>query len=277
MNKYFKLVNFELNRFFKIYLVLLVLTVAMQMTAVIVECRKYLGAANEMIYEMRRSKDDFLAEYGPMSFVNIVTNGWFMWSIAICAVTLIIYVFFIWYRDWFARNTFIYRLLTLPTDRINVYLAKATAIFLMVLGLISLQLILFPVENWIFRAMIPDDFRQDLSTSDIITYSKYLNLLFPGTLIEFVTLYAVGLMLVFTVFTAILFERCYRIKGIFFGFGYCALAIAIFLSPVLIELFTGKEYLYPIEKFFAEVALCFLVAGMSISVSRFLLNYKIRV
>jgi len=76
VNKYFKLVNFELNRFFKIYLVLLVLTVAMQMTAVIVESRKYLGAANEMIYGMRRSKDDFLAEYGPMSFVILLrTDG----------------------------------------------------------------------------------------------------------------------------------------------------------------------------------------------------------
>ncbi|REJ29675.1 hypothetical protein [Caldibacillus debilis] len=277
MNKYLKLLNFELNRFFKIYLVLIVLTVVLQMTAVIVECRQYLKQANEMIYGMNASKEQFLADFGQISFVHVTTDGWFMWSIAICAVTLIIYVFFIWYRDWFARNTFAYRLLTLPTDRINVYLAKATAIFLMVLGLISLQLILFPVEQGIFRAMIPDDFRQDLSTADIITFSKYLTVLFPGTLIEFVARYGAGLMVVLVLFTAILFERCYRFRGIFFGAGYCALAAGIFLSPILIEMFTEKVYLYPIERFFAEVALGLFVSGMSIFISRFLLNYKIRV
>ena len=36
-----------------------------------------------------------------------------------------IYVFFIWYRDWLGKYTFAYRLLMLPTTRINIYFAKA--------------------------------------------------------------------------------------------------------------------------------------------------------
>ena len=46
---------------------------------------------------------------------------WFLGPIALCIAALIIYVFFIWYRDWLGKNTFAYRLLMLPTDS-NEYL-----------------------------------------------------------------------------------------------------------------------------------------------------------
>ena len=42
----------------------------------------------------------------------------------LCGVILIIYVFFIWYRDWLGKNTFIYRLLMLPTARIQCLFGK---------------------------------------------------------------------------------------------------------------------------------------------------------
>ena len=85
--------------------------------------------------------------HGTMSFLNISKSVWFMGPIIVCGVTLIIYVFFIWYRDWLGKNTFSYRLLMLPTARINVYLAKATTILLYVLGLVALQLLLLPIEG----------------------------------------------------------------------------------------------------------------------------------
>ena len=47
-----------------------------------------------------------------------------MGPIALCVVVLIIYVFFIWYRDWLGKNTFIYRLLMLPTARIQCLFSK---------------------------------------------------------------------------------------------------------------------------------------------------------
>ena len=51
MKRYLKLVNFEFNRFFKLYLVLVGITILSQIIGVIVESRAYLNLANELIYK----------------------------------------------------------------------------------------------------------------------------------------------------------------------------------------------------------------------------------
>ena len=82
-------------------------------------------------------KETFIEQYGTLSFFDITQSTWFIGPIALCIAMLIIYVFFIWYRDWLGKNTFIYRLLMLPTNRLNIYLAKATTILLFILGLVG--------------------------------------------------------------------------------------------------------------------------------------------
>ena len=90
-----------------------------------------------------------------------------------------IYVFFIWYRDWFGKSSFIYRLLMLPTKRIHIYFAKLTAIMFLVLGLIALQILLMPIEMQIVNSIVPADFRTYFPLSGI--YDKGMwSLLYPN-------------------------------------------------------------------------------------------------
>ncbi len=159
-----------------------------------------------------------------------------MGPILLCAVVLMIYVFFIWYRDWLGKNTFSYRLFMLPTARIHIYLAKATTILLYVLGLVALQLLLLPVESQVLQWMVPSEFRTDLSIN-YITSLQDLSILFPNTFIEFVLYYGGGMIAVFIVFTAILFERSFRMKGIIYGFLYCAASLLVFFAPILLNEF----------------------------------------
>ncbi len=56
MKRYLKLVNFEFNRFLKIYLVLIGITIVSQIIGVIVVSRTYLNHANEFIYKELMSK-----------------------------------------------------------------------------------------------------------------------------------------------------------------------------------------------------------------------------
>ena len=137
---------------------------------------------------------------GPSHFLKLTNSMWFLGPIALCIAALIIYVFFIWYRDWLGKNTFAYRLLMLPTARMNIYLAKATTILLFVLGLVALQLLLFPIEGQVSNGWFQTEFRTDLSVYEI-TKLNYLNLFFPRTFIEFVLYYGAGMMAVFIVFT----------------------------------------------------------------------------
>lgn len=279
MNRYLKLVHFELGRFMKIYLVLIAITIVSQIAGVIVKSRSYLSDANEAIYEDLIPMEQFLEQTGPMSMIQINQSIWFMGPIALCIVALLFYCFFIWYRDWLGKNTFIYRLLMLPTARLNVLLAKATAIFLMVLGLVSLQLILLPIESTILKWIVPFDFRMDMAIGEIINTSVngVLQLLIPQSFIQFVINYGIGFMAVFVLFTAILFERSFRWKGVLLGTLYGVLAFTVFLLPMILELFFQINYLYPVELLVVETILGIFVIGVTIWMSNYLLNKKVTV
>ncbi|QKY71098.1 hypothetical protein [Lentibacillus sp. CBA3610] len=276
MNRFAKLLNFELSRFMKLYLVLVAMTIIVQIAGVIVKTNEYMGRANQTIQEDGLSIAQFVEQYGAMSFLDFTRSLWFMGPIAICAAALIFYIFMIWYRDWFGKNTFIYRLLMLPTARLNVYFAKATSIVLMVLGLISVQLIILPLENTIFKSMLPVNFRVDMTIDRIIDWN-YLSMLIPQTFIEFVLYYGAGFMAVLILFTAVLFERSFKWKGILLGIGYIAISGIVMLSPVLSMVFLNHYYLYPLESLGLQIVLGIIVTAMSIWLSNYLLNKKVTV
>jgi hypothetical protein len=276
MNRYLKLVNFEFNRFWKLYIVLMGVTMLSQIIGVLVESRNYVNKANKLIYGELMPKSQFIEQFGTMSFFNISQTIWFMGPIALCAVTLIIYAFFIWYRDWFGKNTFIYRLLMLPTARLHIYLAKATTILLFILGLVALQLLLIPVENQILQWMVPNEFRTDLTVNAIMNV-PYLEILFPKTFTEFILYYGGGMAAVFLVFTVILFERSFRIKGVFYGILYSGLSLLLFLAPLLVDEFVLNHYFYPLELFFMEVGTVFIILAGAIWTGNFLIKNKVRV
>lgn len=276
MIRYLKLTNFELNRFFTIYLVLIGVTLVMQVIGVLTTSFRYMGDIEDML-ERGTSQADAISQLGLFSFSNITNTFWFSAPIALCIVTLLIYVLFIWYRDWLGKNTFAYRLLMIPTARINVFFAKATAIFLMVLGLISFQIVFLLIENELVKQIIPATLRLDQSLNQMISGFDYLRILYPTTFIQFLINYGAGLMVVIVVFTSVLLERCFRWKGIILGILYAGLSLVIFFSPVLLEGIFLPEFFYPIEIFVLLVITGLLVTAGSIWMSHYLLNKKIRV
>src|SRR5699024_10853778 len=86
-----------------------------------------------------------------------------------------------------------------------------------------------------------------------------------------------GFIAVLIVFTAILFERSYQLKGILFGGIYCAVALTALFSSMLATAFIGVQYLYPEEQVLLQLMLSVLVMTISILTSRLLLNKKVKV
>ncbi|MGM7721500.1 hypothetical protein [Metabacillus sp. Hm71] len=276
MSKYFKLVHFEFNRFANMYFILIGITIISQLIGVFVSAKSYVNTVNEMIYQGSLSQEEFLNQYGSMSLQHFIDSFWFVGPIALCIVTLLIYLFFIWYRDWIGKNTFIYRLLMLPTARIHLYLAKVTTIMIMVFGLIALQLLLLPVENNILQLIVPADFRTDLTVHETFMYNRF-TILFPKTFMEFFIHYGIGFLVVMVLFTAILFERSFRWKGIALAVIYCLVSAFVFLSPLLIHTFLLVNYFYPIELLGLELITGLIVIAGSIWMSHYLLKNKITV
>ena len=257
MNRYLKLVNFEFNRFFKFFLILAGITVLSQIIGIIVESRSYIQIANDIIYGELMPKSEFIQSYGTFSLYTFIHSTWFQGPIALCIVSIAIYIFFIWYRDWYGKNTFIYRLLMLPTARIHIYLAKATVILLNALGLVALQLILLPIENQIVRWIIPEEFLTVMPVKELLS-SFVLTLFYPFTFTEFLIRYGTGMIVVMVIFTAILFERSFRLKGILFAPSMLQSRSPIIGTGINKHL-SLDQYFYPFETFFMYIICALLV------------------
>ena len=276
MKRFLKLVHFEFNRFFNVYLVLIGITILAQIIGAVAKSKQYMNQTNEMLYAEGLSKSEYLEQYGTMSFMNIYGNAWFSAPIMLCAATLLIYVFFIWYRDWFGKNTFSYRLFMLPTPRINIYFSKVTAILLYTLGLIAIQIIIIIVDNQILHWMVPDEYITDYSIQTINTF-HYLGILLPRTITGFILTYGGGFVAVCVIFTAIIFERSYRFIGVVYGVLYTGLSILVFFIPILLNEFILVGYFYPLELFLLEMLASLIVLAGAIFIGNYLLKYKIRV
>src|SRR5690625_2007372 len=124
MISFIKLLNFEFNRFFKFYLRIFILTTISQLSGGFIIIRQYLSRMHESISEGRMSAENYIEQFGKMTIFEILYSYSFTIPIAIGATGLLIYMFFIWYRDWFAKNAFIYRLLTLPINRMHLFWSK---------------------------------------------------------------------------------------------------------------------------------------------------------
>lgn len=278
MNRYAKLVHYEFFRFRKIYFSLFVITLLSQFAGLYLFTRKYMATVHDIMARESLSGTEYVSKYGLTSFNRFCNSSlWFMAPIALCAAALVLYMFLIWYRDWLGKNMFIYRLLMLPTSRTNIYMAKITVILLMTLGLVAFQLLIIPLQNVAFNALIPSDFRDAATVVDMIVHHPLLKILLPKTWIEFVLYYAAGLMAVIVVFTAILIERSYRLKGAIGGIAYFIAAVVVFLLPVIISENRFPDYLYPAEIIALEAVVGILISCASLWFSFFLLNKKVTV
>lgn len=275
MKNYLKLVNFEVSRFFKFYLILIGLTTFSQLIGSIIISQVYMKNANQVMAEQQFSMKQYIEKYGTFSFYQFQQSEWFLLPIFLCIAMLMIYVFFIWYRDWFGKNTFIYRLLMLPTERITIYFAKLTAIMLLVLGLIALQIVFILIEKQIVNSIIPIDFQSSFSIYDKNSLEMW-GWLYPNTFSDFILIYGVGLLLVAVLFTAILIERSYGLKGIFGAILYGLLSLGVFFVPIFLANFY-INYFYPLEIFLMELVACITLLGSAIWYANHLLKHKIRV
>lgn len=277
MRNYLKLVNFEFNRIAKLFAVLLGVTFVIQIAGIIVRSRNYLNLANEIIHVEKMSKAQFLENYGQLSFADIANSIWFFGPIILCVAGVGLYIFIIWYRDWMGKNTFIYRLLMLPTTRLNIFFAKITTILVMTFGLVAFQLILLPIEMLVMKIIVPHEFRIDIGIKEIVASVPELAIVIPSSPVELLLYYGAGVLAVSILFTTILIERSFKWKGIFGGLIYSAVAVGLTVLPLLLQEFVLNGFFYPVELLVLEILMGLLVFAATIWMCRFLLIKKITV
>ena len=276
MNRFFKLLNMELNRFSKILFGMVVGVFIIQTAGLMIEGKAYMDRVNNLIMS-GVTKEAIIEDYGIYGMGDYVKSLWFNAPIALCAGAIFLYIFLIWYRDWTGKNTFIYRLLMLPTSRMNIYFSKLTAVMLLVFFLVSVQLLFLPIESEILEWFISPDYLLDTTIIGLIQVS-YLKYIIPPTFTQFILYYGAGFIALTVLFLAVLFERSFKWKGILLAIVYCISSVIVFVSPIIIiDWLEVSSYFYS-----SEVVIIVCIAGImigiaSILLSRFLLNKKVTV
>ncbi|MGX8790347.1 hypothetical protein [Oceanobacillus oncorhynchi] len=276
MKLFGKLVNFEFRRFLPIYIMLLAAVFLLQAAGMLYYAFMVKSEITESVMKLGIPKEQFLQDNGYVSIGNILSSFLFTLPIVLAAVTIFIYVLFIWYRDWLGKNTFIYRLLMLPVKRIQLFFSKLAAILIFVFGLIAYQVAVLPALQVILKLIIPVDYRLDLTIQGMIRSFYYLKFLLPEKFIDFVINYGFGTAFVIILFTMILIERSYRFKGVFMAVFYGIGALILVFSPYILQIIV-KGYFYETELLWMQFAIAITLSAVSVFFSNHLLNRKIRV
>ena len=271
MKNFFKLLNFETNRFWTPFAVLATFTAVFQLFGLLMMTRRF----NENVRLASLEGADVALEYERFELSYFIDSIWFIAPTIICFTILGLYIFAIWYREWFGKSTFIYRLLMLPTARITVYAAKLCTILLFTFGFLAWQIVLVFIEHIASKALISNSLYS--SESNFSAYlNEPLNILIPTTMTEFILLYGFAAIVVIVLFTAILFERSYRWKGIAFAIVYGLLATIVLFTPFLVDIIF-ENLLYLNELMMLTILTGIIVIIASTLVSRYLIKYKVSV
>ncbi|MBD2843882.1 hypothetical protein IDH44_01645 [Paenibacillus sp. IB182496] len=276
MMHYLKLVRMEVHRFRYVLAGLAGLTLVLQLLAVWL-------TTNQRLSELRESNFvDSGAQFShsKLSFTFILYNTQFMYALPILLsiLVLVLYVPGIWYRDWLGRSSFIYRLLALPMRRATLYWSKLTALLLFVFALLGLQAASLPLQWWIFRAMVPQAWQAPSYLSDIIGQNKVLQVLLPANPLDFALYYALGVLGVLVVFTAIIIERSYRGWGVLYAILYVLACTLLVVVPLpLLGTNHNAMGLYPIEVVTIALTAALLVLASAIWLGLRLLRRSISV
>lgn len=274
MKKFTDLLVYELDRIKYAYLILIGMVMGLQVFAVFQTRNNFIVHFNQYQKSGQGNMAEFLSEYGPLQFIQVASNSYYFFSIVLAIIILAIYVAVIWYRDWLGKNSFSYRLLTLPGSRMSIFFSKFIALLFMILSLLAIQLILLILEEKLLVMITPTQLYEGSSLRQFMLSFPPFYLILPTTLIDFILHYTLGVSALAAAFMMILIELSFKWKGILLNVGIIVSMVLLFRGFYIVGWF---EYLYPIEMLMFMIVLGVVLFTVSVLVSRKLLNEKINV
>lgn len=268
MNNMVKLLNFEFERLSKLLLGLMIFNLVMQSASVMWTVYNYFSYSKE-------AQPDI-----PLSFSEAMNSERIVIVVLLTIFILMGYAFYTWYREWFGKSQFSYRLLMLPGNRMQIYFAKLMSLFIGVLLLVALQIVLIIVGNGLFEMMIPADSIRTINVfkNNEAFHSSVINIIFSWNWSEFVIQYMIGFMVLNIIFTGILIERCFGMRG-FVG-AICLYGISFFGGIGVWNYIYTNTYrwnLFAYESIYILCGLMMVYTIVCMSGSYYLINRRIRV
>ncbi|WP_080146040.1 hypothetical protein [Marinilactibacillus piezotolerans] len=278
LKHFIRLVNFEFERMYKFLFAVMGILIAANLAGYILLPLEYMNNAREIMRIDSLTTAQFIENNDPFSMYPVSISLWVLGPIALGIIGFIFYSVFIWYREWFGKNTFIYRLLMIPVSRMQIFFAKFLMIVIGVFSLLALQLLSLWIGEIIVSNIVLGEFYTSYNLPQILQLNYIFQIIFPSIGEVFLGSYIIGFVAVLVLFTVILFERSFRIKGLVMGIGYAIACLFFVLSPNLIPtVFKNYHILFDSELILLIFGFSLIVGMISILLSRYLLKHKITV
>ena len=216
MKKFISLLSFEMNRFLRFLLPTLAVVAGLQIFTALTKIFSYNSELEKML-----ARGESLELYPDFTVQDITGSTLFEFSIILIFLVFVFYSFFTWYREWLGKNTFIYRLLMLPTNRSYIVLTKSLVFMIGGLLAFAFQFGMYFVHLNLAEWLVTSSYYDAYNIHNVIPfYSLIQPALFPNSLFEFVRNYSFAFAALLSLCTGILIERSFGLKGLFIGAAY---------------------------------------------------------
>ena len=246
-----KLIGWELDRIKKVYGLLLGILLTIQFGWLAV----FLWQNTMLNEESRRRGGSVL-----VVLHSYLMSTPYILSIGLGLIAMLFFSGWIWYREFWGRGTFMMRLLTLPTKRIQLFISKFITVMMMILGLIAVQWFALVIEYQLFTAWLDGQGIVQQDTFADVRKLEVFSLLYPTSLVNFIVHVILIAFVVLTVFTFVLVERSLWQRTMLSPLASVALIAGILAIPSIIFYFS-ESYL------FMDELVLLLIGGFLFSVA----------
>ncbi|WP_018659114.1 hypothetical protein [Allofustis seminis] len=281
MKKFFNLFAFEYNRLTKILFPGLLIALGIEGAALCTKVYQYTRSVKHVLLSNPTlSTDEVLTQVnGQFSVGGFFESPFLFFPLLGIAAIFVFYAIYTWYRDWFGKNTFIYRLLMLPVPRLFVYCAKVLAFLVGGLTALMAQFLAFYLFEKIVILLVAPEYLDPTPITLFITSIMPSALFYSNEVIDIVSLFLSSISFLSVLFTMILAERSFRMKGLLAGallFG-AYLASYVFVSTHSLFYTVFHFYLLPSEQLMGTLLVHTVWLILSAFISRYLLEQKVTV
>lgn len=274
MKKFIGLLGFEMDRFLKFLVPTLLISAAVQLFVTFTNIFSYNNEVKEA-----RSTGQLMANMHRFDIHYVTQSSLYELAILLIVLLFVFYSFFTWYREWFGKNTFIYRLLMLPMNRSTIMLSKSLVFLIGGILAFVFQFAMYFVQLQLASWLVESGFYEAVSIHNVQPlYGLIQEVLFPEYGFEFLSRYSFAFAALISLFTAIIIERSYNLKGLIFGgiyfIGYFALYSLLY---GMFQSSTSLIDLRPSQIALALLAYQLLTIVVGYIISHFLLKNKIKI
>jgi len=232
MKRWLLLTNEELKRSTKLLVLLISGLIVAEIASLLYQIYDYQHSVEATMRIEQISELDAIEQGGgALTFAQAID---FYDSIIVLAMGMILlFAFWIWYRDWMGETKYIYRLLLLPGSRRAIVASKLTAVLLVVASLIGIQWVLLLLSRNLYLWLLPD---AQQVTASINEYSFYMKLFYTMYPTDILFILLMTFIVISFVFMTVLLERSFRkgkaflivgLHGIALIGGYIILGVAL--------------------------------------------------